>query len=56
MAPNADDQPHFMPPFTVKKVLYRQKRQITYGVEELFVFLVKLIFIQIIFNSEFLRE
>ena len=48
----ADDRPHFMPQFTVTKVLSRRRRQITYGIEELFVFLVKMIVIQIIFNSK----
>ena len=45
-----------MPRFTVTKVLSRRKRQQTYGIEEIFVFLVKLIVIQIIFNSKYLKK
>ena len=52
----ADDQPHFMPQFTVTKVLSRRRRQVTYGIEELFVFLVKMIVLQIIFNSKYCMD
>ena len=51
-----DDQPHFMPQFTVTKVLSRRRRQVTYGIEELFVFLVKMIVLQIIFNSKYCMD